>query len=185
VIKQHEEKRIKIIIVSLSFLTFNCSKKNNEYYESFDQRIWSLERKGVISDCVFSEEGDKFFLITSTGIFCYNSGSGKSEWKNEKVVYCNTALLFENILVTADTRKPSIYYIDIETGKILNRVDFEEYIFMIQVESENTLLIASGKSMHQFQLLRYNISSDTIEDLLTLDGKPKSQLKYYCSVIDK
>jgi hypothetical protein len=144
-----------------------------------DQIQWAMMRRGVISDCVFSMENNKFFFNTSTGIFCYDIESGKQKWKNDKILNSNNSFLFENILITADTRKNCMYYIDIGTGKIVNKIDWTDYIFMIQIESENTLLIVSRRSEYQFQVQRYNVFSGAIEDIIVLNGRPKGQIEWY------
>jgi hypothetical protein len=163
------------------FCVLSCSENDDEWLADLGSNKieWALRKKWVILDCIFSKEHDEIFLIALEGIYCYDAESGVQKWKNEKIVGSESVLLFQNFLIAAGTSKPIVYFIDITTGKIIRQVDFEKYVYMIQFEDENNLFVVSDKNEYQFQLQRYNIFSDAVEHLVTLDDWPKNQIGYY------
>jgi outer membrane protein assembly factor BamB len=172
---------IKIMIFFLSILVYDCSRveKEQQVNRYQDQILWTMKRKSIIDDCIISIEYNKIFLSTSAGIFCYDAESGILVWKNAEITYSDTLFVFGGSLIIADARKPRIYYINIETGKVTQQVSLEEYIFMLQVESKTTLLIVSHKPEYQFQLQRYNIISTKTDILQVFEGSPRNQLECY------
>jgi outer membrane protein assembly factor BamB len=170
-------RNIQLGFIALLFsLFFSGCFKESHVLEKYV--IWKGEiAGGDVYDCIFSINDDKAMFITSSGITCYDLKTGKPVWKN-KIHSLRTPLFLNKMLTTGHMNRQGLYCVDIVNGKTEKMFDIKNEIYKVEIEKESTFILITDAGK-QSRVQRFNIISGETENLLTIDGVVKNQLKYY------